>query len=171
MTTPRVSRGGRTRTRRSPRLSTAWLTSTLSNQLTNGGAQTFFDFLGALTVAEKRMVKGIVRILLTMTFAPNTAASNTRGRFGIIQVPDDVISESAGVPDPTGDTGAGWLINQYYQTNAPLTTDPPLVMQFDLRSRRRLDGQRNSLVFVMDVDGGGGPLRWSTGARVLYSIR
>ena len=137
------------------------------------GVQVVSDILGFFTIAEKRNVGTILRILGQFYYGATATGQHCYGRWGIHQVTDDALVALA-VPDPRGDATAGWLANNNYYVRDSGAGGPLELnrVDLDLRGKRRLDGERQTLAFVIDSNpGSDGTLSYGFGFRILYSKR
>ena len=80
-----------------------------------------------------------------------------------MQVSDDALAAGA-VPDPIGDPTAGWMYNEAVQLDEPTLVNTHF--ERDIRSKRRLEGDRNTIMFALEMNTGN--LVWSMGIRLLY---
>jgi len=159
-----------TQQRRSPRQRTGWTSSTLfGNTLADGGA-TVVDLLGAFTVGEKFRIGTILRILCQLTTRSSSAGARSAGRWGIIKVTDDALAVPT-VPLPISDLENDWMINNWHgQEDA---ANLPVVQTVDLRSKRKLGGDGQTLAFVIESDGAasGATTVFTMAFRILYAIK
>ena len=112
--------------------------------------------MGGLTVAEKQAVGTIERLVGGFSVRSSGAGLNIRGRLGFIKVTDDALALGA-VPDPMGDLESSWMYNQFWSQED--AANVPVYYNFDVKSRRRLDGYGQSIAFVIDAEGGDSDIR------------
>ena len=125
------------------------------------------DLFAGFTLADKRIVKTIIRMLIHFVYKNPTANVQTFGRWGIHQMTDDALAAGA-VPDPLGDFTAGWMVNEHFHTDESTLTDNHRYL--DIRSKRRLEGDRNTIGFVIESDpASNGGVDWAYGIRILYT--
>ena len=168
MTSRRTSRGGRTRSRRGARPRYNWTSMTLYEQSDAPGAQTIVDALGSFTVAEKRDVRSLIRLVFKYTFHQISANSEIQGRFGFHVITDDALAAGV-VPEPLGDSESSWWANESYFADRPEVGFRDVVER-DIRTGRRLPGELSTLAFIHDNNvASGGSVGWSIAARILYT--
>ena len=147
----------------------SWTTVTLLNQNVAAGVNSAVDALGLFTVGEKRQIHGIERCVLDIAFSGFAANNNVAGRWAMVQVTDDAMAAGA-VPDPFGEPTAGWVFNE-----ALLWDDADLNLHhlhFDLRTRRRLDGARNTFALMVENSASSSAsLQYYSSARILFTWR
>ena len=165
MTSRRSAPRGRSRARRP---NYEWLNFSVFNTTLTDGGETTADLLGGLTLVEKNRVRTIVRVIWQFQVRSATAGNRAAGRFGLIKVSDDAMAVTQ-VPDPLGDHIAGWYLNVgFFQEDA---ANVPVVLQGDLRSKRRLLGDAETIAWVAESDTSAsvGSAQLTFLARILYT--
>ena len=165
MPRPRYRRSTRSR---APRRDTAWAQIGLSEQQTAANGQVIQDVLTGLSVAEKRAVHSVLRVILDFGWSATGANFAVNARIGLVVVHDDALAAGA-VPDPFGDEAAGWMLNQWVSVDGAASADFRHITR-DLRAGRVLPGEFSTLAFVLDAaSSNDSSMNWSLGLRVLYS--
>ncbi len=135
------------------------------------GNQSFFSLLTALedvsTSAIARQGLTILRIFFDLRLNSTSATFSAEGAWGIIRTDGDQLAGLA-FPDPLMDIDAPWMI---WQRRAYLpASDATQQQHFDIKARRRLQGNDSGLTFVIDNDDASEAIEFTAGWRVLIGL-
>jgi len=144
------------------------VTATLVEQLPAPGAVTFFDVLGALTVAEKNEIRKVMRVHGRFAFNVNVAQNHVHGRFGLIVAGDAAIAVGTDLPRPIADSGFSWMINDFFADEGDLTTH---YIDWDIKAQRVIPNGF-TLMGAVELDSASDSnVHWNLGLRLLLEHR
>jgi len=155
------------RPRRVARPATGWTQSTLvSAGNITPGVQSGIDLLGGFTVAEKRGVGKILRVIGEIRYRSTAVNQKTGGRFTLQVMQDDAFAVAAW-RDPIGDAEDSWYWNAVLLYDEPnLDYKSSLV---DTKTTRRLNGSYQTLALVIENSSASiGTIEYQLGFRTLY---
>ena len=169
MPRPRSRSGYR---RSAPRARTGWVGLLTNPATVSFGASALVnlstELLDALASPLFRQGLTLLRTFLNLRVNSSDATLSTEYTCGLIMGEGDAVSSTANMPSARDDVDAPWL---WWERRVALpASDSQQNRLIDVKAKRRLTGNDNALVFIIQNDDPSEALEFSLGCRCLYRL-